>query len=417
MAVAGYFDQLSGFSADMLLGALIDAGTDREEIMAALKRHHGVDCEISVSSERFGETQLTYASLSSVAASVPETCRDIPDGGAGTPAGALIGRVTGHLERNASELWGARDHEQGQAPGHAPAGDAAGHAPAGNAAGHEPAGDALGGRHAVSRILVLCNALHLLGIDALYHEALPFPAGIDATPPLLAALMRGTTVRPVDRAPVDLAGCAVLTALSAGSMHGSGFTLRSVGCGGNDADRGDGNMVRLCIGEIAPIGQVAGTGQVTQAGGRASVQVLETEIDDMNPQFYGHVVDLLLEAGALDAFLTPVIMKKNRPGVLLTVLAPTDLAGRLTGLIFKETTTIGLRSYSVTRSVLPRREARAETPFGAIRIKIVRQEDSTRYTPEYEDCRQAALKAGIPLAEVYAAVHEAAGRMDLDALP
>ncbi len=415
MAVAGYFDQLSGFSADMLLGALIDAGTDREEIVAALKRHHGVDCEISVSRERFGETQLTYASLSCLAASVPEDCRAIPDGGAGTPAGALIGRVTDHLERNVNELRGAPGHEPGHASDHEPEHEP-GHEP-GNEPGHEPAGDALGGRHAVSRILVLCNALHLLGIDALYHEALPFAAGIDATPPLLAALMRGTTVRPVDRAPVDLAGCAVLTALSAGSMHGSGFTLRSVGCGGNDADRGDGNIVRLCIGEIAPIGQVTGTGEVTQAGDRASVQVLESQIDDMNPQFYGHVVDLLLEAGALDAFLTPVIMKKNRPGVLLTVLAPTDLAGRLTGLIFKETTTIGLRSYSVTRSVLPRREARAETPFGAIRIKIVRQEDSTRYTPEYEDCRQAALKAGIPLAEVYAAVHEAVGRMDLDALP
>lgn len=405
MAVAGYFDQLSGFSADMLLGALIDAGSDREEIEAALKRHHGVDCEINVTRDWVGETQLTYASLSCVAASVPENSRAIPDGGSGTPAGPLIGRVTGHLERNASELWGARDHAPGHASDHAPD-----HV-SGHASGHAPAGDALGGRHAVLRILVLCNALHLLGIDALYHVALPFPAGIDATPPLLAALMRGATVRPVDRAPVDLAGCAVLTALSAGSMHGFGFTLRSVGCGGNDADRGDGNMVRLCTGEVARMGEIS------EAGDRTSVQVLETQIDDMNPQFYGHVVDLLLEAGALDAFLTPVIMKKSRPGVLLTVLVPTGLAGRLTELIFKETTTIGLRSYPVTRSVLPRREARVETPFGSIRIKVVRQEDSTRYTPEYEDCRQAALKAGIPIAEVYAAVHEAAGRMDLDDLP
>ena len=111
-----------------------------------------------------------------------------------------------------------------------------------------------------------------------------------------------------------------------------------------------------------------------------------------------------------------MIMKKSRPGVLLTVLAPTTLAGRLTEVIFRETTTIGLRSYPVSRSVLPRREARAETPFGAIRIKVVRQENATRYTPEYEDCHQAALKAGVPLAEVYAAVHEAAGRMDLDDL-
>ncbi len=402
MALAGYFDQLSGFTADMLLGALIDAGTDCEEIAASLKRHHGVDCEINVAKERIDGTQVTYASLSCVEASVPEAYRAIPDKGADTPAGALIGRVTDHLEQNVKQLWGAPD----QAPDHTP-----GHAP-----GHAPSVEALGGRHAALRILVLCNALHLLGIDALYHEALPFAAGIDATPHLIASLMQGATVRPVDRAPVDrapvdLAGCAVLTALSAGSMHGFEFTLRSVGCGGNNADRGDGNLVRLCLGEVAHMGGI------TQVGDRESVQVLETQIDDMNPQFYGHVLDLLLDAGALDAFLTPVIMKKSRPGVLLTVLAPTALAGRLTELIFKETTTIGLRSYPVTRSVLPRREARAETPFGAIRIKVVRQGNATRYTPEYEDCRQAALKAGIPLAEVYAAVHEAAGRMDLDDLP
>ncbi len=396
MAVAGYFDQLSGFNADMLLGALIDAGSDREEIAAALKRHHGVDCEINVTRERVDGTRVTYASLSCVEASVPETYRAIPDGGADTPAGALIVRVTDHLEQNVNERWGSPDQAQDQAPDQAQ--DLA------------PPLEAPGGRQAALRILVLCNALHLQEIDALYHEALPFAAGLDATPPLLAALMRGATVRPVDHAPVDLAGCAVLTALSAGSIHGSGFTLRSVGCGGNDADRGDGNMVRLCLGEVARVEEVA------RAGDGESVQILETQIDDMNPQFYGHVMDLLLDAGALDAFLTPVIMKKSRPGVLLTVLAPTTLAGRLTEVMLKETTTIGLRSYPVNRSVLPRREARAETPFGAIRIKVVRQGDSTRYTPEYEDCHRAALKAGVPLADVYAAVHEAAGRMDLDRL-
>ena len=379
MAVAGYFDQLSGFTADMLLGAMIDAGADRSELEAALKRHHGVECEINVAEERVDRTQVTYASLSCVEASVPETYRAIPDSGAGTPAGVLLGRVIGHLEKNVNELWESGDQA--------------------------PTEEELGGRHAALRLLVLCNALRLHGIDALYHEALPFTPGIDSTPPLLAALMRGAAIHPVDRAPVDLPGCAVLTALSTGSMNRSGFTLRAMGYGGNDAGRGDGDVVRLCMGEV---GRAADT---------ESVQVLETQIDDMNPQFYGHVLDLLLEAGALDAFLTPVIMKKSRPGVLLTVLAPTALAGRLSEVIFKETTTIGLRSYPVSRSVLSRCEATVETCYGAIRIKVARHGDSRRYTPEYEDCRQAALKAGIPLADVYAAVHQAAGRLDLDHLP
>ena len=379
MAVAGYFDQLSGFTADMLLGALIDAGADRNALESALRRHHGVDCEINVTTGRIDRTQVTCATISCVEASVPETYRAIPDSGAGTPTGALLGRVTAHLEQHVNELWGAADQA--------------------------PTREELGGRHAALRILVLCNALHLHGIDAIYHEALPFAAGIDSTPPLLAALMRGAAIFPVDRAAVDLPGCAVLTGLSAGSMHRSGFTLRKVGYGGNDAGSDRGDVIRLCMGEV---GQPVDT---------ESVQVLETQIDDMNPQFYGHVLDLLLEAGALDAFLTPVIMKKSRPGVLLTVLAPPALAGRLSEVIFKETTTIGLRRYPVSRNLLARNEAAVETRYGAIRIKIALYGGARRYTPEYEDCRQAARKNGIPLAEVYAAVHQAAGRLDLDDLP
>ena len=414
MAVTGYFDQLPGLAADLLLAAMIDAGADPNAIEAAVKRHHGVDCGIDVTKGRVDGTRVTFASLSRGEASVPGTYRAIPEGGAGIPAGTLIGRVIGHLEKSAAGLM-----ESGE---------------------QVPPVEMLGGRHGALRILVLCNALHLLGIESLHHEVLPFAAGIDSTPPLFAALMRGTAIRPVDRAPVDLPGCAVLTALSAGPADGTAFTLRSVGYGGfrdddavegdrgdrGDDDRGDddvegfrdddavegddavrygGPVVRLCTGEA---------GGIRDGAGGDSVRVLETQIDDMNPQFYGHVVDLLLEAGALDAFLTPVIMKKNRPGVLLTVLAPPALAGRLSGLILSETTTIGLRSYPVSRSVLPRSEAAVETPYGAIRIKVVEHGDGRRYAPEYEDCRQAALQHGIPLADVYVAVHDAAGRIGLD---
>ncbi len=387
MAVAAYFDQVSGFTTDMLLGALIDAGTDRtgqadqagrKEIEAALKRHHGVDCEISVEAGQVDRTWVAYASLSAGGTSAPESFRAIP-GEADTPAGVLIRKVITHLEKNINDLWGTRDQV--------------------------PSDDEVGGRQAALGILALCNALHLHGIDVLYHEALPFAAGIDPTPPLHAALMRGVAIRPVDRAPADLAGCAVLTALSAGTKNVPDITLRKVGYGGHGADRDHGELVRLC------------TGDIVQPVDCESVQVLETQIDDMNPQFYGHVVDLLLESGALDAFLTPVIMKKSRPGVLLTVLSPPALADRLSELILKETTTIGLRSYSASRRVLHRREATVETPYGAVRIKVVLLGDSRRYTPEYEDCREAARKTGVPLADVYAAVHDAAGRMELDNLP
>ena len=387
MALAGYFDQLSGLTADMLLAAMIDTGVDPIALEAAMKSHHGVDCGINVTEGRVAGYRVTYTSLSCADSSVPETFRAIPGGGADTPAAVLIGRVIDHLEKNVNELRGAEDQA--------------------------PTVDALGGRHTALRILLLCNALHLLGIESLHHVGLPFAAGIESTPPLQAALMRGAAIQPVDHAPIDLPGCAFLTALSAGPMNTAGFTLRNMGYGGDDADRGDRHVARLCTGEAGEeTGEEAG-----EVAGGGSVQILETQIDDMNPQFYGHVMDLLLEAGALDAFLTPVIMKKNRAGVLLTVLAPAALTGRLSGLIFRETTTIGLRTYPVSRSVLPRSETAVETPYGAIRIKVVEHGDSRRYTPEYEDCRQAALSSGVPLADVYAAVREAAGRVALDQLP
>ncbi len=379
MAVAGYLDHLSNLTADMVLGALIDAGVDPDDLAAAMKQRHGVDCEINVATEQAGGTPVTRVSLSYVEATVPESYRDMPKEGTGTPAAVLLDRVIGHLEKNVSELRGTLEQT--------------------------PTEEVVVGRHATVRILALCNALGLLGIESLYHEALPFAAGVESTPPLQAALMRGAAIRPTDGASVDLAGCAVLTALSAGPLDRFGFTLRKAGYGGTGSGRDSGDLIRLCIGDVG------------RPADRESVRVLETQIDDMNPQFYSHVIDRLLEAGALDAYLTPVIMKKTRPGVLLTVLSPPVLAGRLSEVIFTETTTIGLRSYSVSRSVLPRSEAAVETPYGAVRIKVVRHGDARRYTPEFEDCRLAALRAGIPLADVYAAVHEAAGRLDLDSLP
>ena len=391
MALAGYFDQLSGFTADMLLAAMIDAGVDPIALESAMKSQHGVDCGINVTEGRVAGYRVTYTSLACSESSVPETFLAIPGGGADTPAAVLIGRVIDHLDKNVNELRGTEDQA--------------------------PTVEALGGRHTALRILLLCNALHLLGIESLHHVALPFAAGIESTPPLLAALMRGAAIQPVDHAPIDLPGCAFLTALSAGPMISIGFTLRNMGYGGDDADRGDGHVARLCTGEVGEETDEMAGNETGEVAGGGSVQILETQIDDMNPQFYGHVVDLLLEAGALDAFLTPVIMKKNRPGVLLTVLAPAALTGRLSGLIFRETTTIGLRTYPVSRSVLPRSETAVETPYGAIRIKVVEHGDSRRYTPEYEDCRQAALSSGVPLADVYAAVREAAGRVALDHLP
>jgi uncharacterized protein (TIGR00299 family) protein len=153
------------------------------------------------------------------------------------------------------------------------------------------------------------------------------------------------------------------------------------------------NVVRLTIGEAAS----------TLAAKTASetVVVLEANLDDLNPQVFGYVLDRLLEEGALDVFGMPVQMKKNRPGTLLTVLCKPEDAAKLTQLIFTETTTLGVRRRDEVRRTLARRWENVRTQWGEVRIKIASMNGTvTNYAPEYEDCRRIASEHRVPLKTV-----------------
>jgi len=153
------------------------------------------------------------------------------------------------------------------------------------------------------------------------------------------------------------------------------------------------NVVRLTIGEANSLPVAKTT--------REMVTVLEATLDDLNPQVFGYVMDRLLAEGALDAFGMPVLMKKNRPGTLLTVLCKTEDAGRLMQLIFTETTTLGVRRREEVRQTLARRWENVRTPWGEVRIKIASMNGTvTNYAPEYEDCRRLAAEHHVPLKTV-----------------
>jgi uncharacterized protein (TIGR00299 family) protein len=153
------------------------------------------------------------------------------------------------------------------------------------------------------------------------------------------------------------------------------------------------NVVRLTLGESAS----------TLAAKTASeiVILLEANLDDLNPQVFGYVMDRLFEEGALDAFGIPAQMKKNRPGTLLTVLCRPEAASRLTQLIFTETTTLGVRRREEVRQTLARRWEKVRTQWGEVRIKIASMNGTvTNYAPEYEDCRHIAAEHHVPLKTV-----------------
>lgn len=153
------------------------------------------------------------------------------------------------------------------------------------------------------------------------------------------------------------------------------------------------NVVRLTIGEAAS--------QLAAKTSSETVIVLEANLDDLNPQVFGYVMDRLFEEGALDAFGVPVQMKKNRPGTLLTVLCKPEDASKLTQLIFTESTTLGVRRRDEVRQTLARRWENVRTQWGDVRIKIASMNGTvTNYAPEYEDCRRIAAEHRVPLKTV-----------------
>jgi uncharacterized protein (TIGR00299 family) protein len=235
--------------------------------------------------------------------------------------------------------------------------------------------------------LVVVSPLPLgRGFTQSAHGQLPLPA------PATLALLTGVPVRyvEVESELVTPTGAAILTTVADRFGGFPPLTLTKVGVGAGRRDLPFPNVIRLWLGETASV-----EGLTIEA-----LSVLETNIDDMNPQIYAHVMERLFAAGALDVTVTPLYMKKNRPAVLLSVLCHPELAETAMHILFEETTTLGVRRQTVERICLPRRFETVETPYGPIQVKVARWDGIEHCMPEYEDCRKAAEAHKVPLADV-----------------
>jgi uncharacterized protein (TIGR00299 family) protein len=186
----------------------------------------------------------------------------------------------------------------------------------------------------------------------------------------------------------------------------------AMGYGAGDRDpKGIPNVLRILRGVRAPGRAGVGDGGEASTGGAERVVKIECEIDDMNPQLFGPLMDGLLAAGALDVFYTPVQMKKSRPGTLITIIAPTDRRHALTDLLFEESTTIGVRYEEMSRTCLDRTVETVTTPYGDVRFKIARREGrELNASPEFDDCARLAAEHGVSVKAVQAAAVAARGR-------
>jgi pyridinium-3,5-bisthiocarboxylic acid mononucleotide nickel chelatase len=240
------------------------------------------------------------------------------------------------------------------------------------------------------------------------HGVFPVPA------PATVRLLGETPVYSgaVQKELVTPTGALIATTYASSFGPIPAMKVERVGYGAGDRDDPvTPNVLRVLIGEEQAAvkgGATTGANDVAQAfrparGAGDRVTVIECEIDDMNPQIFGLVMDRLYAAGALEVFYIPVQMKKNRPGTLLTVVAPPALRAAMTDVVFRETTTIGLRHYEVERECLERAIVEVETPVGMVRIKVASRDGRVmNATPEFEDCARLAAAGNLPVKDVQA---------------
>lgn len=259
----------------------------------------------------------------------------------------------------------------------------------------------VGAVDAIVDVTGACIALHLLGVDAVHVGALPVGGGFVDGPhgrmpvpgPATAELLKGfPTLDPgIRRELVTPTGAAILTTLAAGAGVMPAMRVTAVGYGAGTMDLPTPNVLRLFLGE-APSDRVTAAETIVQ---------VETTVDDMSPQLYEPLLERLLEAGALDVFLTPVIMKRSRPGVVLTALCEPGRVAELSRLLFEESSTIGVRWTAYQRSRLDREMVRLDTAYGPVTFKVSRLDGRVvTVTPEFEEVRRIARERSLPVREV-----------------
>jgi pyridinium-3,5-bisthiocarboxylic acid mononucleotide nickel chelatase len=378
-----YFDCFSGISGDMVLGALVDAGLDIRQLESELRKLH-LD-GWSISAERVKRKAISATKVH-VEAGHSHHHRHLSDILKMIDSASLAPRAAETARKIFQRLGEA------EAKVH--------NIPIEKVHFHEVGAldsiiDIVGSAIGFDLLDITefsCSSLDVgSGRVQTEHGILPVPA------PATAELLRGapTFSSGIQRELVTPTGAAIATTLSTSYGKIPALQLAAVGYGAGSADLAEqANVLRILIGESV-------AQEISAASSESIVSVIETNLDDMSPQIYGYFVDRALAAGALDVSSTPVQMKKNRPGQLVTILCEVSNRSRLIDLIFHETTTIGVRTYEVHRQTLNRETVPVETPLGQIRMKISRLNGSIlNAAPEYEDCQRIAAQKNVPLKQV-----------------
>ena len=374
-----YFDCFSGASGDMILGSLLDAGLKIEELKNELKK-------LNLSGYKIRATKKTKNGIAGTKFDVDisdrhhhRSLKDIFKIINDSTLDPEIKKKSKAIFTRLGEAE-AKIHDK----------------PVDEIHFHE-----VGAVDAIVDIVGAVIGFHSLDIQGIYvsklhvgtgtvecaHGTLPVPA------PATAELLQGIPIYStgIEGELVTPTGAAILTTLSTHFGAMPEMVIEKIGYGLGAKELSISNALRVCIGRFDGIFC------------EDRVQLIETNIDDMNPQFYDHIMQMLYTEGAKEVFLTPVYMKKNRPGTLLSVIASIDKVDSLIEIIFQETTTLGVRISDVKkRKVLKRELITVGTPWGEARAKVrMISENKKIISPEYDDCKKIAQKNRLPIQEIY----------------
>ena len=375
-----FFDCFSGISGDMILGALVDLGLEIEDIASTLSSLDLEEFRLEareVSSYGLRATKVDVVVPDSVLVRTFNNIRDMIENS------ALPQQVKVTSLEIFMRLASAESVVHGK--------------PIDQVHFHE-----VGAVDSIVDIVGAAYGVYSLGISEVFSSPLPLGHGMIKTahgaipvpaPAVLEILQDTPTYgRGIPTEIVTPTGAAVIKTLATSFGVAPPMRIDRIGCGAGTKDIGVPNMLRV----------VTGVPLELQAEGEELAYLVSTNIDDMNPEFYDYVIERLLDAGAHDVWLTPIQMKKTRPGTIITVLCSPGDATALKRILLEETSTFGLRTSTVMKKAIEREIVRVETPWGEVAVKVGRESNRiTNVSPEFADCARIAGEQGVPIKDVF----------------
>ena len=371
-----YFDCCAGISGDMVLGALVDSGLDVSILRRELAKLHLGDYSISASKDERHHITGTNIKVRFKESGHHRTFKEIKNiinkSSLTTKVKVLSTSIFENLAKAEAKVHGCRVDDVHF---------------------HE-----VGAIDSIVDIVGTAIGIEKLGIGQVYASPLPLGSGwvktshgrMPVPAPATLELLKGVPVAssPATSELTTPTGAAIIKTLSLSFGNMPHMEIEGTGYGiGDRSFKEIPNILRLIIGK--------------RTGNTERLIIVETNMDDMNPQIYEYLMSRLFKNGALDVFLMPIQMKKGRPAILLKVLCSENKKGNIIDTIFEETTTIGVRTYEVERHCLERRIENVSTPYGKVRVKVAERNGKVlNIQPEYEDCKEIAEKKKLPLKEV-----------------